>query len=210
MWNVLIAEDQKLIRQGLKLLLEQDPQIRVVAEANHGAEAIQKMEQHIIDLVMMDIRMPVMDGLEATKIIKSRWPDVKILILTTFNDDEYAIQALKYGANAFMLKTAEQKELVAAVYSCMRGAMPIHEDVTAKVMPKLLEKEKKIMMELPLTERELAIARLVGQGKTNKEIARELYLSVGTVKNHISQILQKLNLRDRTQLAIFAVKNDLS
>lgn len=109
-----------------------------------------------------------------------------------------------------MLKTAEQKELVTAVYSYMRGAMPIHEDVTAKVMPKLLEKEKKVITELPLTERELAITRLVGQGKTNKEIARELYLSVGTVKNHISQILQKLNLRDRTQLAIFAVKNDLS
>lgn len=210
MWNVLIAEDQKLVRQGLKLLLEQDPQIRVVAEADHGADVVQKMEQHIVDLVMMDIRMPVMDGLEATKIIKSRWPDVKILILTTFNDDEYAIQALKYGANAFMLKTAEQKELVTAVYSCMRGAMPIHEDVTAKVMPKLLEKEKKVITELPLTEKELAITRLVGQGKTNKEIARELYLSIGTVKNHISQILQKLNLRDRTQLAIFAVKNDLS
>lgn len=210
LWNILIAEDQQLVRQGLKLMLEQDSQLRVVAETGNGKEAIQKMEEHIVDLVMMDIRMPVMNGLEATRIIKSRWSDVKILILTTFNDDEYAIQALQYGANAFMLKTAEQEDLVEAVYSVMRGAMPIHEDVTAKVMPKLLERKKEQKIDIPLTERELDIIRLVGQGKTNKEIARELYLSVGTVKNHISQILHKLDLRDRTQLAIFAVKNDLS
>jgi Response regulator receiver domain./Bacterial regulatory proteins, luxR family. len=209
-WNLLIAEDQALVREGLKLLLEQDPQLKVVALAKNGEEAIQKMEQHIIDLILMDVRMPVMNGLDATKIIKSRWPGVKIFILTTFNDEEYAIRALKYGANAFMLKTAEQKDLIHAVYSCMRGAMPIHEEVTAKFLPKLLEGKKSPNTEIPLTERERAIVKLVGEGKSNKEIARELFLSVGTVKNHISQILQKLHLRDRTQLAIFAVKNDLS
>ena len=210
MIRILIAEDQKMVRQGLIMMIETDPEMKVTGEADNGQEAVFLCERNMYDLVILDIRMPVMNGLEATRIIKSRWPDVKILRLTTFNDDEYAIQALQYGANAFMLKTAEQEDLVEAVYSVMRGAMPIHEDVTAKVMPKLLERKKEQKIDIPLTERELDIIRLVGQGKTNKEIARELYLSVGTVKNHISQILHKLDLRDRTQLAIFAVKNDLS
>ncbi|WP_010677403.1 response regulator transcription factor [Bacillus timonensis] len=209
MWNVLIVEDQSIVRQGLKLMLQQDEQIRVVAEAENGEEAITKMEAHVIDLVLMDIRMPIMNGLEATRRIKERWPNVKILILTTFNDDEYAIQALKYGANAFLLKTSDQHTLVHAVHSCFQGGLPIHEEVAAKVMPRLLHKfEKKL--ELPLSTREFDITRLVGEGKTNKEIADELFLSIGTVKNHITQILHKLELRDRTQLAIFAVKNDIT
>jgi DNA-binding NarL/FixJ family response regulator len=209
MWNVLIVEDQSIVRQGLKLMLEQDGKIRVVAEAENGEEAIKKMEAHVIDVVLMDIRMPVMNGLEATRKIKERWPNVKILILTTFNDDEYAIQALKYGANAFLLKTSDQNTLIHAVYSCFQGGLTIHEEVAAKVMPRLLHKVEK-KLELPLSTRELDITRLVGEGKTNKEIADELYLSVGTVKNHITQVLHKLELRDRTQLAIFAVKNDIT
>nr|WP_304213461.1 response regulator transcription factor [Fredinandcohnia onubensis] len=209
MWNVLIVEDQSIVRQGLKLMLEQDGKIRVMAEAENGEEAIKKMEAHVIDVVLMDIRMPVMNGLEATRKIKERWPNVKILILTTFNDDEYAIQALKYGANAFLLKTSDQNTLIHAVYSCFQGGLTIHEEVAAKVMPRLLHKVEK-KLELPLSTRELDITRLVGEGKTNKEIADELYLSVGTVKNHITQVLHKLELRDRTQLAIFAVKNDIT
>lgn len=207
--NVLIVEDQSIVRQGLKLMLEQDDKIRVVAEACNGQEAINIIEKQIIDLVLMDIRMPVMNGLEATRIIKERYPQVKVLILTTFNDDEYAIEALKYGANAFLLKTAEQQTLVEAVYSCFRGGLSINEEVAAKVMPKLLQKTEK-KRDLPLSPRELTITKLVGEGKLNKEIAEELHLSVGTVKNHITQILQKLDLRDRTQLAIFAVKNDIA
>lgn len=190
-------------------MLEQDDKIRVVAEASNGQEAIKMIEKQIIDLVIMDIRMPVMNGIEATRVIKERFPQVKILILTTFNDDEYAIQALKYGANAFLLKTAERQTLVEAVYSCFRGGLPINEEVAANVMPRLLQKAEK-KKEFPLSPRELTITKLVGEGKLNKEIAEELHLSVGTVKNHITQILQKLDLRDRTQLAIFAVKNDIA
>jgi DNA-binding NarL/FixJ family response regulator len=210
MINILLVEDQALVRQGLKMMIEQDEQLKVVAEAENGFEALEKMKKHIIDLVIMDIRMPVMNGLEAIRKIKERWANVKILILTTFNDDEYAVQALKDGANGFLLKTSEQQKLIQAIYSCLRGGMAIHEDVAAKMVPRLLEKSKQIQADIPLTPRELAITKLVGEGKTNKEIAAVLYLSVGTVKNHITQILQKLELRDRTQLAIYAIKHDIT
>jgi DNA-binding NarL/FixJ family response regulator len=209
-FNILLVEDQALVRQGLKMMIEQDPQLKVVAEAENGLEALHEMQKHIIDIVIMDIRMPVMSGLEATRKIKERWPDVKILILTTFNDDEYAVQALKDGANGFLLKTAEQQKLIQAIYSCMKGGLTIYEDVAAKMMPKLLQKSKQAHVDIPLSPRELMIAKLVGEGKTNKEIAAELHLSIGTVKNHITQILQKLQLRDRTQLAIYAIKHDIT
>jgi DNA-binding NarL/FixJ family response regulator len=209
-FNILLVEDQALVRQGLKMMIEQDPQLKVISEAENGLEALHEMERHIIDIAIMDIRMPVMNGLEATRKMKERWPDVKILILTTFNDDEYAVQALKDGANGFLLKTAEQQKLIQAIYSCMKGGMTIHEDVAAKMMPKLLQKSKQPHVDIPLSPRELMIAKLVGEGKTNKEIAAELHLSIGTVKNHITQILQKLQLRDRTQLAIYAIKHDIT
>jgi DNA-binding NarL/FixJ family response regulator len=208
--HILLVEDQALVRQGLKMMIEQDEQLKVVAEAENGLEALEKMEKHMIDLVIMDIRMPVMNGLEATRKIKERWANVKVLILTTFNDYEYAVQALKDGANGFLLKTAEQQRLIQAIYSCLRGGLAIHEEVAAKMVPRLLEKSKQIQAEIPLTPRELAITKLVGEGKTNKEIAAALHLSVGTVKNHITQILQKLELRDRTQLAIYAIKHDIT
>lgn len=209
MIRILLAEDQQIVRQGLKMIIEQEEEFQVVAEAENGKEALERLEQHAIDIVLMDIRMPIMNGLEAAAKIRTHWPSVKILILTTFNDEEYALQALKSGVNGFLLKTSDRYKLTNAILSCLDGGMAIHEQVAAKVMPKLLENKSLAIEDFSLTSREQSIAKLVGQGKTNKEIAGELYLSIGTVKNHITQILQKLDLRDRTQLAIFAVKHDL-
>ncbi|MFD2042859.1 response regulator [Ornithinibacillus salinisoli] len=210
MWRVMIVEDQAIVRQGLKVILEQDSNIHVTHEAGNGQEAINILDKHMIDFIMMDVRMPIMNGIETTRVIKKNWPHIKILILTTFNDDEYALQALKEGASGFLLKTAESQKLIEAVYSCMQGGMTIHDEVAAKVMPRLLQQSKNPTPEIDLSTRELAITKLVGEGKTNKEIAEELYLSIGTVKNHVTQILQKTGLRDRTQLAIYAVKHDLT
>jgi DNA-binding NarL/FixJ family response regulator len=211
MWRVLLVEDQTIVRQGLKVILEQDQNIKVMHEAENGRQAIEIMENHLIDFIIMDVRMPMMNGIEATRKIKSRWPNTKILILTTFNDDEYALQALKDGANGFLLKTSEPAKLIEAVYSCMNGGLTIHDEVAAKVMPRLLHQNPihSMIVEVDLSPREFEITRLVGEGLTNKEISEELHLSVGTVKNHITQILQKTDLRDRTQLAIYAVKHDL-
>ncbi len=208
MWRVLLVEDQTIVRQGLKVILEQDPNFKVTQEAENGIQAIEIMEMHLIDFIMMDVRMPKMNGIEATRMIKNRWPDTKILILTTFNDDEYALQALKDGANGFLLKTSKPTKLIEAVYSCMNGGLTIHDEVAAKVMPRLLQRNQTLSkVEVDLTLRELEITKLVGKGQTNKEISDHLHLSVGTVKNHITQILQKTDLRDRTQLAIYAVKH---
>ncbi|HLQ70588.1 MAG TPA: response regulator transcription factor [Bacillota bacterium] len=212
MVRVLLVEDQAIVRQGLKAILEQDKTINVTHEAANGREALEILHRHIIDFVMMDVRMPVMNGIEATREIKHRYPDVKILILTTFNDDEYAMRALQEGANGFLLKTSDSSRLIEAVHSCMKGGLTIHDEVAAKVMPRLLERREtsKVELDIPLSQRELAITKLVGEGKTNKEIAEEQFLSIGTVKNHLTQILQKTGLRDRTQLAIYAVKHDLT
>src|SRR5699024_6945746 len=212
MWRVLLVEDQAIVRQGLKVILEQDENISVVQQAENGEEAIAIVEKHLIDFIMMDVRMPVMNGIEATRKIKQQWPDIKILILTTFNDDEYALEALREGANGFLLKTSESNRLIEAVHSCMKGGLTIHDEVAAKVMPRLMERTETSPVEsdIPLSQRELAITKLVGEGKTNKEIATEQFLSIGTVKNNLTQILQKTGLRDRTQLAIYAVKHDLT
>lgn len=210
MWRVLLVDDQAIVRQGLKVMLEQDEKIKVTHEAANGSEAIKVMEKHIIDVVLMDIRMPVLNGIEATRMIKQRWPQVKILILTTFNDEEYAMETLRDGADGFLLKTADSEQLIQAVYSCMNDGMTIHDQVAAKVMPRLLSKGKREeIVDLQLSEREVVIIKLIGAGKTNQEIANELFLSVGTVKNYLTQILAKTEFRDRTQLAIYAVRSGL-
>ncbi|MFF2753293.1 response regulator [Psychrobacillus sp. NPDC058041] len=205
--KILIVEDQAIVRQGLRMMIDLDDAFTVVAEASNGKEAISVLELNAIDIVLLDIRMPEMNGVEATKRIKERWPQVKILILTTFDDDEYAIQTLKDGASGFMLKTAEPNKLIAAIHSISTGGLVLNEEVAAKMMPRLLQKNSEPIVEHTLTVREIDILKLVGEGKTNKEIAEALFLSIGTVKNHITHILQQLGLRDRTQLAIYAVKN---
>lgn len=210
--HILLVEDQSIVRNGLKMIIEQDTRFQIIAEASNGLEAIVELERHHVELVLMDIRMPEMNGIEATKTIKNKYPEMKILILTTFEDEEYAYQTLKDGANGFLLKTSEPQKLLSSINSVLNGGLVIQEDVAAKLMPKLLKQSvvaPKKEITISLTERELEIVKLVGEGHTNKEIANGLFLSVGTVKNHITNILQELDLRDRTQLAIYAVKNGL-
>lgn len=220
MVRILIAEDQALVRQGLKMMIETDPELKVTGEASNGKEAVLLCEQEDFDLVLLDIRMPEMNGLDAAGVIRSRWPECKVLILTTFNDDEYALKALYNGANGFMLKDAEPERLIHSIRSCLSGGLAIEEHVAAKIVPRLLQKGEQVMFDgevkeadsalTVLTVREQEISKLVGEGKSNREIAEELYLSVGTVKNHMSIILDKLELRDRTQLAIYAIRQGLA
>ncbi|MEC2072618.1 response regulator transcription factor [Alkalihalophilus marmarensis] len=209
MVRILLAEDQGMVRQGLKMMIETDPELKVTGEAANGKEAVTLCESHHYDLMILDIRMPVMDGLEAARIMHSRWPERKVLILTTFNDDEYALEALRNGARGYMLKDADAAELIRAIRSCLSGGLSLEEHVAAKVMPRLMKKTNDAAVDPAITPRELAIMKLVGEGLSNKEISEELSLSVGTIKNHISAILDKLSLRDRTQLAIYAIRHNV-
>lgn len=211
MINILIAEDQTLVRQGLKMMLETDEEVSVTAEAENGREAIDFCIHSRFDLILLDIRMPIMNGLEAGKIIRERWPETPILMLTTFNDEEYALEAFKNKANGYLLKDGNASELIKSVKSIVKGGLAIEDQVAAKVLPTLLENHTKpSTIDLGLTSREIEIIKAIGEGKNNQEIAETLFLSVGTVKNHISTVLTKLSLRDRTQIAIYAVRHHLS
>lgn len=210
MTDILLAEDQELVRQGLKLMIEMDETLNITGEANEGKEAIALCERNEYDLVILDIRMPIMTGLEAAKIIRERWPDMFVLMLTTFNDEEYALEALKYGANGYLLKNGEAEDLIRSIHSVLNGGLAIEDQVAAKVMSKLLSRQNEGKeVDVVLTNRELDIISSIGQGLNNNEIAKKHFLSVGTIKNYISTILNKLELRDRTQIAIYALERKI-
>lgn len=209
MVSILLAEDQSLVRQGIKMMIETAPELHVNGEAENGKEAIKLCERNTFDLAILDIRMPEMTGLGAMRVIKKRWPEIKILILTTFNDEDYAMEALKNGANGYMLKNADAEELIRSIRSCLKGGLAIEDQVAAKVLPTLMQRDQEADIDSSLTKREIDIIIGVGQGLNNKEIAEELFLSIGTVKNNISVILDKLELRDRTQLAIYAIRHNI-
>ncbi|WP_078433924.1 response regulator transcription factor [Metabacillus halosaccharovorans] len=209
MIKVLLAEDQVMVRQGLKAMIETDEEITVTGEADNGKEAINLCEKQVFDVAILDIRMPVMDGIEATKILRSRFPLMKILMLTTFDDEEYVMEALKLGVSGYMLKNGDTESLIRSIKSALSGGLSLEDQVAAKVMPVLLQKQEKDSIDPRLTPRERAILTCIGEGLNNKEVAERLGLSVGTVKNQTSMILEKLALRDRTQLAIYAIRNHL-
>lgn len=206
MIKVLIVDDQSLIREGLSMMLSLYSEISIVGEASNGKEAIEALNSKEADLILMDIRMPIMDGVEATKIIKERYPETKVLILTTFNEDEYITQGLKNGADGYLLKDISSGELVKAIQTVYEGNMLLQSDVAKKILSSMEESTPKKSIELDklneLTRREREIALLICEGKSNKEIAETLFITEGTVKNHITKILDKLELRDRTQLAL--------
>jgi DNA-binding NarL/FixJ family response regulator len=206
MISLLLVDDQNLIRQGLKALLELEPDLVVVGEAENGAIAIDRVQELQPNVVLMDIRMPVMDGVTATKEICQQFPDVNILVLTTFDDDTYVTTAIKNGAKGYLLKDTPSEEIAAAIRAVALGYTHLAPGMMAKVMSGQIDRtEITLPPELAeLTPRELEILKLIAVGANNREIAGQLYISEGTVKNHVTNILNRLNLRDRTQAAILA------
>ncbi|MFP7255860.1 response regulator transcription factor [Terribacillus goriensis] len=209
MIKILLAEDQVMVRQGLKMMIETDEEIRVTGEADNGKEAVNLCEKQIFDVAILDIRMPVMDGIEAAKILRSRFPHIKILMLTTFEDNEYVLNALKLGVSGYMLKNGDTASLIRSIKSALSGGLSLEDQVASKVMPILLQNQEEKQIDPTLTPRERAILKCIGEGLNNKEVAERLGLSVGTVKNQTSYVLDKLELRDRTQLAIYAIRHRL-
>jgi len=209
MIKVLLAEDQVMVRQGLKAMIETDVEINVTGEADNGKEAVNLCDKQVFDVAILDIRMPEMDGIEAAKVLRLRFPQMKILMLTTFDDNEYVIEALKLGVSGYMLKNGDTESLIRSIKSALSGGLSLEDQVAAKVMPVLLQNQEENSIDPNLTPRERAILKCIGEGLNNKEVAERLGLSVGTVKNQTSHILDKLELRDRTQLAIYAIRHRL-
>ena len=209
MIKILLAEDQVMVRQGLKAMIETDEEMSVTGEADNGKEAVSFCEKQLFDVAILDIRMPIMDGIEAAKVLRSRFPQMKILMLTTFDDNEYVMKALKLGVSGYMLKNGDTESLIRSIKSAISGGLTLEDQVAAKVMPVLLQNQKEDSIDPRLTPRERAILKCIGEGLNNKEVAERLGLSVGTVKNQTSTILEKLELRDRTQLAIYSIRHRL-
>lgn len=213
MIKVLIADDQELIRQSLQIILNSESDFQVTDAVANGHEVIRSIREERPNVILMDIRMPEMDGVVCTQIIKENYPDIKIIILTTFDDDEYVFNALKYGASGYLLKGISMKELNEAIHKVYQGTAMINEDIASKVVrlfSRMAQSNLIIQVDTQLTKKlkntEWQVIVQVGSGLSNKEIAMKLSLSEGTVRNSISTILSKLNLRDRTQLAIWAVQ----
>lgn len=212
MVKVLIADDQELIRESLKIILDSKPDIEVTDAVSDGLEVIRSVREKRPDIILLDIRMPRLDGVSCTKIIKEGYPDIKIIILTTFDYDEYVFNALKYGASGYLLKGISMDSLVEAINTVYQGQAMINPDIASKVLKffsKLAVNNETIHVPVEnikmITKNEWTIIKEVSKGKSNKEIAKDLSFSEGTVRNYLSNILDKLELRDRTQLAIWAI-----
>lgn len=211
MIRVLLADDQSMVRAGLRMLLADEPDIEVVAEAGNGREAVAAAALHHPDVVLMDIRMPELDGLEATRRILSADPSARVLVLTTFDLDEYVYDALCAGASGFVLKDDPPEQLIAAVRTIAQGEALLSPAVTRRV----IERFTRLPHHAPpqaltdLTDRELDVLRLITRGLSNAEIGRELFISETTVKTHVTRVLQKLGVRDRAQAIVLAYRTGL-
>jgi DNA-binding NarL/FixJ family response regulator len=214
MIRVLICDDQMIARQGLQVILSTDPEIEIVDTASHGEEAIRRVEKHRPDLVMMDLKMPVMNGVQATVEIKRRFPETQVLVLTTYDADEWVLDAIRNGANGYLLKDTPSEQLIQAVHDTMSGKTHISPAVAGTVFSQVaqapVQKVVKPETAFPeLTERELKVLKLLTRGLSNREISKEIHLSEGTVRNYVSNILFKLDVQDRTKAAVMAIRHGL-
>lgn len=210
--RVLICDDQAIVREGLEMILSADKEIRVVGLAADGYEAVQMVAREQPDIVLMDLKMPGMNGIRATDEIRKKHPQVRVLVLTTFGEDEWVFDAIRSGASGYLLKGTPRQELVAAVKGTYAGRSYIDPAVGGKVLSEMAKagsKERSTIAD-DLSERELEVLKLLAKGFTNAEIAGQLHLTRGTVRNYISAILDKLGVSDRTQAAVLAVNFGLA
>lgn len=211
--RLLICDDQAIVCEGLRAMLTPIPQIEVIGIANNGIEAVDLTRQFQPDLVLMDLKMPKMNGIQATKAIREQFPEVHILVLTTYDADEWVLNAIRNGAAGYLLKDTPQEELVKAIINTVKGWNPIDPQVAGKLLDQVAhqssshQQDQKLISHL--SEREREVLRLLAKGLGNSEIAKTLFLSEGTVKNYVSVIFSKLGVTDRTQAAILAIRSGL-
>ncbi len=209
MISLLLVDDQSLICQGLKAMLMLEEDLEVVGIADNGETAIEQVAALRPDVVLMDVRMPVMDGREATRIITQQFPDTKVLVLSTFDDDQYITDAMRAGAKGYLLKDMPSEELAQAIRFVHRGYTQFGPGLLEKMMANVTQNPTNTPQAQPqempqLTRREEEVLRLIGIGATNRDIAQQLYISEGTVKTHVTHLLNRLSLKNRAQLAIYA------
>jgi DNA-binding NarL/FixJ family response regulator len=207
--RILLADDQALVRGGLRLILEAEPDIEVVAEAADGHEAVARAIETMPDLVLMDIRMPALDGIEATRRLLAELPETRVLILTTFDLDDYVVDAFRAGASGFLLKTAPPPQLVAAVRTLQEGDALLAPSSTRKLIEQAAHPPAAAPVLDQLTAREHDVLQLLARGLTNAEIAAELVVEPSTIKSHVASLLSKLNLRDRVHAVVYAYETGL-
>ncbi len=209
--KVLICDDQAVIRDGLELLLKLEKDVDVVGTAADGAEAVEMTLEKSPDLVLMDLKMPGMNGIEATRKIRAHHPNVKVLVLTTYDDDEWVVDAIRAGASGYLLKDTPREEIMRAIRGTLEGKAFVDPNVAGKLLSQVSSRQsqpKSILAE-KLTEREMDVLRLLSRGFNNMEIAETLYLSEGTVRNHVSAIFTKLDVTSRTQAAVIAIQHGI-
>jgi len=212
--KVLIADDHRVVREGLAAILRAREDLEVVGEAQDGQEAVEKARELSPDVILMDVSMPRMSGVEATRVIKRESPHIGIVALTMYDEEKYIFDLVRAGATGYMLKDSDSSQIIAAIRSISKGESLIHPSVASKILAEfsLLSEgkgKKQTRTEHDLTEREITVLRLVADGKTNKEVANDLNLSEKTVKNHVRNIFHKLHVYDRTQAAILAIRKGL-
>lgn len=207
--RVLICDDHAVVRQGLRTFLETQPDIEVVGEAEDGAQAVQRVRDLVPDVVLMDLVMPRLDGIEAIRQIRAVSPATKVLVLTSFTEDEKVFAAVKAGAAGYLLKDVQPQDLGEAIRVVQRGEALLHPSIAARLMQEFATEERRPAAPDALTDREMDVLRLIARGRANKEIAVDLGVAEKTVKTHVSNILQKLHLADRTQAALYAVRERL-
>lgn len=215
MIKIIIADDNMDFAQILKHNLKQDKEFQIQAIAKDGKQALEFCKQYEVDIVLMDIQMPICDGVEGTRLVKQYDEDIKVIVLTTFDEDKNVSEALENGADSYVLKEIDTAGLIEIIKNVQKGLTVMPNKVLKKVKKLLSEKDElmslqEIIEKFELSEKELDIIRLIVKGRGNKEIADELFYTEGSIKNMISKILSKLNLQDRTQLAVFAIKNRIS
>lgn len=207
--KILIADDHPVVREGLSAMLDKEQDIQVVGEAENGVEAVSKAKALKPDIVLMDLRMPQLDGVEAMRQIRTENPGIKFIVLTTYDNDEYIFKGIEAGARAYLLKDAPREELFKAIRAVYRGESLIQPAVAGKVLDRFAELSRQAQVPEALSEREIEVLKLMAKGAANKEIAAELFITESTVKSHIANIFQKLEVNDRTEAVTQAIRKGI-